>query len=153
MKDTGETAIQETKRSSMLGNQNAAVHGLYTRDKDALKLRARSVRRLVNKAYQLCPWLTPTDRPVTQSWAETVKLKAICFTVLEKLGAYRADGDDLAPRRLLNEYRLLSQLELTYAKELGLTPQSRMSLGIKALEGGDLAAQMQAMKNGVNDGD
>ena len=58
-------------------NQNAVKEGFYTRDRNALKLRARAVRKVVNKAYQICPWLTATDRPTVQGWAETVKLKAI----------------------------------------------------------------------------
>ena len=132
-------------------NQNARSHGLYTQDRYALKLRARAVRRLVNKAYELCPWLTPTDRVTVQTWAEVVKLKSICFVALEKTGVYRADGDDLVGKKLLDEYRRLSQLELSYAKELGLTPVSRINLGVDVAKGryfGDLAEQMQEARNG-----
>ena len=136
------------------GNQNALDHGLYTRDKNALKLRARSVRRLVNKAYELCPWLTPTDRATVQTWAEVVKLKSICFVALEKTGVYRVDGDDLVGRRLLDEYRRLSTLELRFAGELGLTPVSRVNLGVGAAMGqyyGDLALRASRIRNGNDD--
>ena len=68
--------------------RNSLQHGLYTRDKDALKLRARAVRRLVAKAYELCPWLTPTDRPTVQGWTEVVKLKSVAFVALERSNPY-----------------------------------------------------------------
>ena len=83
----------------------AAKGGFYTRDRNALKLRARAVRRLVNGAYQKCPWLTATDRPTVQARGEMVKLKSIAFVALEKLGIYRVQGDDLVGRRMLEEYR------------------------------------------------
>ena len=147
-----KTDIEKRAPGGQPNNQSSAKHGLYTQDRNSLKLRARSVRRLVDKAYSLCPWLTPTDKPVVQSWAEAVKLKSICFVALEKLGMYRAEDGDLTPRRLLNEYRLLSQLELAYAKELGLTPASRISMGVDLAKGMDLAAQMSAPRNGAIDG-
>lgn len=127
-------------------NTNSVKHGLYTRDKDALKLRARAVRRLVEKAFQLCPWLTPTDRPTVQAWAETVKLKAVCFMALERSNPYRADDGDLVGRRLLGDYIRLGSLELSYAKELGLTPTSRISLGVDLARGVDLAAQAAVLR-------
>ena len=139
------------------GNQNAAQHGLYTRDKDALKLRARAVRRLVEKAYVQCPWLTATDRSTVQAWAETVKLKAVCFVALERSNPYLVKDGDIVGRRLLTDYMRLGNLELSYAKELGLTPHARLSLGIKHLEAGDLAAEMAAARqqgaefDGAND--
>lgn len=120
-------------------NQNATTNGLYSRDRYALKLRGRAVRRLVDKAYQVCPWLTPTDRPTVQGWAEVCKLKAIAFVALEKQGIYRVDGDDLVGRRMLDDYRRLSQLELAYSRELGFTPVSRAALRVDALAGARLA--------------
>jgi len=129
-------------RGGQPGNQNAARHGLYTRDKDALKLRARAVRRLVAKAYGLCPWLTPTDLPTVRAWAEVVKLKAVAFVALERANPYRLDDGDLVGRRLLGDYRALATLELAYAKELGLTPASRVSLGVDLARGLDLASSM-----------
>ena len=93
-----QTALQSNARP---GNQSAVKEGFYTQDRYALKLRARSVRRMVNNSYQICPWLTATDRPTVQGWAETVKLKAIAFVALEKQGIYRLQGDDLVGRRML----------------------------------------------------
>ena len=138
-------------RGAQPENSNAVRHGLYTRDKDALKLRARAVRRLVAKAYDLCPWLTPTDRPTIQAWAEVVKLKSVCFVALERSNPYREENGDLMGRRLLQDYMRLGSLELSYAKELGLTPQSRVSLGVEMARGLDLAAEMQMAKKGASD--
>ena len=63
---------QSLARPSMAGNQNAVREGFYTRDKEALKLRARAVRRLVEKAYRICPWLTPMERRISRSLATTL---------------------------------------------------------------------------------
>ena len=138
-----QTALSPNAR---LGNQNAVQEGFYARDKYALKLRARAVRRLVENAYRVCPWLTDTDRPTVRAWAEVVKLKAIAFVALEKLGIYRVQDGDLVGRRMLDEYRRLSQLELAYARELGFTPSSRASMRVDVLEGDDLAARAAKMR-------
>ncbi len=103
----------------------------------------------MNRAYQICPWLTATDRPTVQGWAETVKLNAIAFVALEKLGIYRVQGEDLVGRRMLDEYRRLSQLELAYAKELGFTPASRAAMRVDVLEGDNLAAKAAKLRNGA----
>ena len=145
--ETDGTALSSQARP---GNQNAAQHGLYTQDRNALKLRARAVRRLVAKAYDLCPWLTPTDHPTVQAWAEVVKLKAVAFMALERSSPYREHNGDLVGRRLLSDYMRLGSLELSYAKELGLTPASRVSLGVDMARGLDLAAEM-ARRDGDGD--
>ena len=126
------------------GNRNGLKHGLYTNDTNVLQLRARAVRRLVAKAYEVAPWLGPTDLPMVRKWAEVSKLGASMFAVLERLGPYRKDGEDLIARRLLGEYRLLAQLELAYAQQLGLTPASRAALGVDVAKGRafDIATQI-----------
>ena len=141
-----QTALSPNARP---GNHNAVKEGFYARDKHALKLRARAVRRLVENAYRVSPWLTDTDRPSVRAWAEVVKLKAIAFVALEKLGIYRVQGDDLVGRRMLDEYRRLSQLELAYAKELGFTPASRAAMRVDVLEGDGLAAKAAKLRKGV----
>ena len=82
-----------------------------------LSLRAQSVRRLVNKAYTCCPWLTEMDAPTVRAWAEVVKLKAIAFNALERTGIHRVNGDDIIGRRLLADYRQPFQTELAYARD------------------------------------
>ncbi len=118
------------------GNSNALVHGLNSRNKVVLKLRSRAVFRLVRNLYGIAPWLTATDRSTVQSWAEVVKLKAAAFAALERDGPYRLTPDgDTVGRRLLGEYARLAVLELAYAKELGLTPAARASLGVSVATG------------------
>ncbi|MCH8205636.1 MAG: hypothetical protein IH956_01370 [Chloroflexi bacterium] len=153
MASTGTRELAKQRgRGGQPRNDNAQKHGLYTRDKDSLKLRARAVRRLVAKAYELCPWLTATDRPTVQAWAEIVKLKSVCFMALERSNPYRLVDGDLVGRRLLQDYGRLAGLELAYAKELGLTPQSRVSLGIDLAKGLDLAAEAARLRaNGGSD--
>ncbi len=137
-------------RPSMEGNQNARKSGFYSHSTNELSLRARSVRRLVNKAYACCPWLTEMDAPTVRAWAEVVKLKAIAFNALEGMGIYRVDGDDIIGRRLLADYRQLSQTELAYAKELGFTPASRAAMRVDALTGDDLAARASKLRSDDN---
>ena len=77
-----------------------------------------------------------------------VKLKAIAFNALERTGIYRVDGDEIIGRRLLADYRQLSQTELAYAKEQGFTPASRAAMRVDALTGDDLAARAAKLRNG-----
>ena len=134
-------------RPSMAGNRNTRKSGFCSHSTNELSLRARSVRRLVNKAYAVCPWLTETDAPTVRAWAEVVKLKAIAFNALERAGIYRVNGDDIIGRRLLTDYRQLSQVELAYAKELGFTPASRAAMRLDVLTGDDLAARASKLRN------
>jgi hypothetical protein len=117
------------------GNQSARTHGFYSQDKNVLKLRARAVRRLVAAAYKVCPWLTDTDIHTVRSWAEVVKLKAAAFAALEKTGPFAVRDGDLQGRKLLSDYERLSKLELAYAERLGLTPTSRIQLGVDVARG------------------
>lgn len=142
----GSTTIAKNPKGGQPGNANATRHGFYSHDKNTLQLRARAVRRLVNKAYEVAPWLSPTDMPTVRSWAELAKLKAAAFAVLEKVGPYRVDGNDVSARRLLKEYMRLSALELSYARELGFTPAARVSLGVHQLIAQDLATRVASAR-------
>ena len=136
---SNNTTPSELARPSMAGNGNALKHGVYALSKGALKLRARSVRRLVTQKYEECPWLMPTDRSTVRSWAEVVRLKAVAYTALETLGMYRVDGKDVVGRRLLTDYMRLSNLELQYADALGFTVRGRYANHVHAGNGRGLA--------------
>lgn len=116
-------------------NNNAVFHGIYSRSQDALRLRARRVRRRVDTAYKQYPWLTPYDKPSVRSWAELDVITSIMFTLLEQGGVVSGqdiDGD-LKVRRLLPEYRNYMNLKSKYEHELGMSPAGRLSLGTKAI--------------------
>ena len=132
------------------GNPNVVKSGFCSHSTKDLKLRARKTRRLVVKAYAVCPWLTETDMPTVRAWGEIVILKAIAFNALDRVGIYRVDpeSNDIIGRRLLADYRQLYQTELAYAKELGFTPATRAPMRVDALTGDDLAARASKSRNG-----
>ena len=146
MAKTASTELAERRtRGGQPRNGNALKHGLYAKSRDALRLRTRRVRRLVNKVYEACAWLQDSDMACAKSWAELEIMTATMFTYLEQTGIIVNDSKngDLVPRRLLADYGRLNGLKLQREKELGLTPMARMSLGVKVMEAGDLAAEMQ----------
>ena len=146
----GTKAIEQNSQGAQVGNTNAVSHGLYAQTKDALKLRTRRVRRRVTNAYRLYPWLQATDRPAVRSWAELDVMTSIMFVLMEQHGVVsgKTKDGDLQVRRLVGEYRQYMTLKGKYEHELGMSPAGRLTLGVKALEGGDLAARAQAMRNG-----
>ena len=143
-----QTALSPQARP---GNKNAVKHALYAA-KTGHALRARRVRRLVNKLYAALPWLADSDMSATRAWADLeLKIGAVS-TELEKGGVVNDKGE---PRRLLAEYRGLLALQLQYSKELGLTPAARASLGADVAKGqylGDLAAEISHARLGQTDG-
>ena len=120
--------------------------GLYVKAPNGMQLRHRRVRRLVNKAQAVLPWLGPADLPTLRGWAELEILGASVFALLITDGVINDDGE---PRALLREFRQLRQAQLPYERELGMTPASRAALGIdvarlKGIEaalGGDVATE------------
>jgi hypothetical protein len=114
--------------------------GLYVRSANGLHLRHRKVRRLVEKMKAAMPWLEPSDFPATRAWAELEILGANIFVELISNGIANEDGE---PRRLLTEFRQIRQAQLSYERELGMTPAARMVIkasGTKAAV--DLVAAM-----------
>ena len=121
------------------GNTNAEKHSLYA-TRMGYQLRARRVRKLVQRMYDALPWLTEADRPVTRTWADLEHKIAAVSVDLDRRGFLNGDGE---PRRLLAEYRGLLALQLQYSKELGLTPAARASLRVDSLRGDDIAVDLQ----------
>ena len=133
--NTSELAKTSKSKGGQPENTNAVFHGIYSRSQDALRLRARRVRRRVANCYQNYPWLTPYDKPAVQSWAELDVITSIMFTLLEQGGVVSSvtkDGD-YTIRRLLSEYRNFMNLKSKYEHELGMSPAGRLSLGSKAI--------------------
>jgi len=125
--------------------QTAALkHSLYVRAPSGLQLRSRRVRRLAARVKAGCPWLQPSDEPTLRSWCELEIITAGVFAQLLEHGACTTgdtldgksgNGAPLEPRRLLGEFRQLKQTQLRFAETLGLTPSSRMALGVQAGQG------------------
>jgi hypothetical protein len=120
---------------------------LYSRSPSALKIRARKVRRLVERLRQTMPWLEPSDIPACRAWAELEILSAGVFAALTTDGFTNNEGE---PRRLLSEFRQLRQAQLAYERELGMTPAARMALKANGTRAAlDLAAALANRSNEV----
>jgi hypothetical protein len=63
-----------------------AATGLYMKSSDALRLRHRKVRRLVQKMRTVTPWLELSDIPCARAWAEIEILGANIFAELMRTG-------------------------------------------------------------------
>jgi len=130
-------------RQARPGNTNALKTGLYS-VKVGPKLRSRRVRRLVNRLFDVLPWLTESDRPAARSWAELEFVGAAVFAEIMANGVTNGKGE---ARRLVSDWRQLKQVQLAYERELGMTPAARANLGVDVARGEyyrDLAAEMQA---------
>jgi hypothetical protein len=88
-------------------------------------------------------WLEPSDVPAARAWAEIEILAANVFAELTANGVMNAEGE---PRRLLTELRQLRQVQLAYARELGMTPAARMAINANGTRAAvDLAAAMASL--------
>lgn len=117
--------------------------GLYVRSPNGVRLRDRSVQRLVRKMQKLMPWLQPSDYPAMRAFAELEILSATVFAELKRGGVLNKDGEG---RRLLNDYRQLRLAQLAHQRELGMTPSSRVALAASPTPD-DLAALFAKQAN------
>ena len=117
--------------------------GIYARSPSALVVRARKVRRLVERLRRTMPWLEESDLPACRAWAELEILSASVFTALTADGLVNAEGE---PRKLLTEFRQLRQSQLAYERELGMTPAARMAIKANGTRAAfDLAGTMASL--------
>lgn len=128
----GETRMYHEQRqltpAMRKQRQLAAVKtGFYVKAPNGKVFRDRRVRRLVRKMQVAMPWLDDADLAATRGWAELEILGAYAFAHLIQQGVTNEAGE---PRRLLNDYRMIRQTQLAYAKALGMTPESRMGLRV-----------------------
>jgi phage terminase small subunit len=131
--DGSQALVPKKGRSAPKGNQNALKHGVWSRS--AVKNRTRAVRRAVNKLYEVAPWLTESDLPVARMYCEVERIRAEIFVPLSQDKPYREVKGDLIPRKLLTEYRQLTDTSLKLATALGLTPGSRAGIGVSVATG------------------
>jgi hypothetical protein len=99
--------------------------GLYVKAANGVRLRDRKVQRLVRKMQSVTPWLEEADVPACRGWAELEILSSTVFAELKRGGVLNKDGEE---RRLLNDYRGLRQTQLSYERELGMTPAARLAI-------------------------
>ncbi|MGO9264676.1 MAG: hypothetical protein ACLQBA_07265 [Candidatus Binataceae bacterium] len=113
---------------------------LYLRLKRDVAVRDHRVRRLVAKLRKVCAWIADSDTPTCRGWAQAAILAEACYAALRDGDFVTESGE---PKKLLGEFRALRSLELSFAKELGLTPASRRQLAASG-KGTDLAGLLAA---------
>jgi len=117
--------------------------GLYVKSKNGIKLRDLAVRRLVRKLRIACPWLEDSDAPACRGWAQLEVLASKVYAELRDHGFLGAEGE---PRKLLSEFRQIRQAQLSYERELGMTPAARMTIKASGTRAAlDLAAEFAKM--------
>jgi hypothetical protein len=76
--------------------------------------------------------LEPSDESTARAYCELEIMGAQIFAPLSKMGdavvRTSKDGKDLEVRKLVDSHRTMKLAQLAYARELGLTPASRMMI-------------------------
>jgi hypothetical protein len=106
-------------------SEKHASTSLYVWALPGLRLRDKRVERLARKVRALMPWLEPSDFPAVRAWAEMEYLSNQVYAALASMGVLNRQGE---ARRLLSEYRQLRATQVMLARELGMTPASRMAI-------------------------
>jgi len=102
-----------------------AMTGFYVKSPKGVKLRDRSVQRIVAKVRELCPWLESQDLPLVRRWAELEYHASRLHAYLRVLGEVNGQAE---PRRLLDELRKLGLAQAALSDRLGLNPAARMTI-------------------------
>ena len=119
-----------------------SASGLYVRSPNGIKVRDERVRRLVRKMRNQMPWLEDSDVPTCRAYAEIEVLASRAYSILSSVGLINREGE---PVRLLTDFRLLRQTQLSYANALGMSPAARMAIKANGTRAPfDLAAALAA---------
>lgn len=97
----------------------------YVKAKPGIRIRDRRVTILAHRVRTGLPWLEPSDWPIVRSWCEIEVLCEQAYAILRTAGIVNKDGE---PRRLLEDFRKLRTAQIAIARELGMTPASRMAI-------------------------
>ncbi len=100
---------------------------LYVRAAAGLKLRDHKVQRLVQRMRIAMPWLQASDIPQARAWAQLEVIADQVYAALRAMGPLNSNGE---ARRLVDDFRKLRQTQNGLANALGMTPASRLALGV-----------------------
>lgn len=106
-------------------NHMRRATGLYVRSPKGLARRAALAQSIVLRMRKRMPWLELSDLPVARQWADLEVLRNAIVTVLEQDGVMNKAG---VPHRLLTELRWITNSQLSYSRDLGMTPASRAEI-------------------------
>jgi hypothetical protein len=87
--------------------------------------RDQKVRRKKNELERAMPWLGVADKSAVQGWAE---LEILCRQVYAKLSTVGILTESGAPSGLLDVYRRLRSTQLSFERELLMTPRARAEM-------------------------
>jgi hypothetical protein len=128
-------------RANRPSKHQHARSGLYIKSEHGRKLRDRKTSRMVEKMRSVMPWLEDSDVPACRAWAQLEIMADTCHAILRRAGVTNTQGE---PRRLLQDFTRLRSIQLQYAKELAMTPASRMAIKANGTRAPlDLALAMQ----------
>jgi hypothetical protein len=116
------------------------VHGAYAKSPTAMQVRSRKVGRLVRSMRVRMPYLTEQDIPCCRGWAEAELIGAALFAAIMKGGAIHTKDGDIAARRVVDDWRKIKMLQLSYERELLMTPAVRATLSPNTKPQFDLVA-------------
>jgi hypothetical protein len=138
--------FQTSDSQRRIGNKNAVRHPHLYAVKAGSTSFNRRTSRLAQKVRQALPWLLPTDEPSIRSWSETAIIAAELYAILMSEGIVNEEGK---PTSLLTEWRRTLELKLKLEKELGMSPKSRLEMGLVSAQTGahDLASMIAVEKS------
>jgi hypothetical protein len=87
--------------------------------------RDQKVRRLTRKVRAALPWIQIADSAAVRAWAELEVLSQLAYQRLRESGIINDEGE---PRALLDAYLRTRKAQLSFEKELGMTPRSRAEI-------------------------
>jgi len=134
-------------RSAQKQRQLAPVkHGLYRTRTGLPRQDRRRLAQYESDLLRLLPWLEASDSSTVRSFCYLLLLRDKILSALGDRGVLTDEGD---VRRLAAELRQTLTVLLNYGRELGLSPASRMSLGLASARGRaiDLAIAMSDQKD------
>ena len=148
-----------TKKRYKNGGGPRTVHGKRISRMNSLKdgssspVIVTSIGKTIRKSYlpwlqEALPWLTRSDEPILEILILKRARLILLHRWLAENGDYDKDGNlrSQAARAEKAENEVVAIIE-----KLGGTPRARLDLGLKALEGGDLAARAAALRERSND--
>jgi hypothetical protein len=127
-------------------NRMRRATGLYIRSPKGLARRAALAQVIVLRMRKRMDWLQDSDLPVARQWADLEVLRNAIVSVLEQDGVTNNTG---VPHRLLTELRWITNSQLFYSRDLGMTPAARAAIKASSTSAAlDLVGALSATRNG-----
>src|SRR6266851_3953732 len=103
-----------------------AMTGYYVKSPAGLKLRDRSVQRIVAQMREECGWIRACDLPLLRRWAELEIHATRLHAFLKMIGEVNSATGE--PRRLMDELRKVALAQAALGAHLRFSPASRAAV-------------------------